>query len=62
MQEDSPSDDPYRLLLRSYTAINAHHSSMSTPLDALQPGGSPFAPVWQPGAWDEGSMQGAWHL
>jgi len=62
MQEPSPGDEAYRLLLRSYTAINAHHSSMSTPLDALQPDGSPFAHVWQPGDWDEPSMQGAWLL
>ena len=54
LQETSPGDDIFRLL-RSYSAVSAHHSNIRTPGDALQCESSPFAAVW-----DEPGMQGPW--
>ena len=57
VQESSPGDEDYHLLLRSCTAINAHLSGVSAPLGALQPSETIFAALWQHQSWDE---PGSW--
>lgn len=57
MQESSPAEEDYHLLLRSCTAINTHLSGASLPLGALQPGDSAYTALWQHQSWDE---PGSW--
>ena len=57
VQESSPADEDYHLLLRSCTAINAHLSGVNFPSGALQPGDSVCTALWQHQSWDE---PGSW--
>ena len=57
VQESSPGDEDYHLLLRSCTAINAHLSGVSAPPGALQPSETIYAALWQHQSWDE---PGSW--
>ena len=57
VQESSPGDEDYHLLLRSCTAISAHLGAVSAPPGALQPSEGAYAALWQHQSWDE---PGSW--